>query len=642
MEILFLKMLLLLAGCLAGLFYHLSDLCVGEKRTVQNKPNFIVILADDVGWGDLGANWAETKDTPNLDQMAAEGMRFMDFHSAASTCSPSRASLLTGRLGIRNGVTHNFAVTSMGGLPLNETTLAEVLKEAGYVTAVIGKWHLGHSGLYHPNFRGFDYYFGIPYSHDMGCTDTPGYNLPPCPACPRRSAATSHGRDCYTKVALPLFENITITQQPVNLTGLAAEYAEKAAQFIQHARVSGPPSEYVQGVDLWSHFSKHSSRGEKAASHKRMHCKARSKSAAIFSASPVQGSCVLTGIYAGLVTAELQDPVLLPVGPTLPCPGAGWIPSPELSPPTLQVLRVLGASESGRPFFLYLALAHMHVPLVLAQPPSSFSFPEPYRAGLREMDALVGRIKDKVDGCGKENTFLWFTGDNGPWAQKCELAGSVGPFSGAWQRQRGGSAAKQTTWEGGHRVPALAYWPGRIPANVTSTALLSTTDIFPTLVSLAKASLPSNRRFDGSDVSEILFGQSHQGHKTLFHPNSGAAGKAGEIKALRLAQYKAFYTTGGAKACDGSIGLEEHHQPPLIFNLDQDIQEQVPLDVEAGEYRAVLPVITRALTDFLQDIATDNVSTADYSHDPAAMPCCNPQHIVCRCQACCSSGNREP
>ncbi|XP_030390019.1 arylsulfatase G isoform X9 [Gopherus evgoodei] len=320
MEILFLKMLLLLAGCLAGLFYHLSDLCVGEKRTVQNKPNFIVILADDVGWGDLGANWAETKDTPNLDQMAAEGMRFMDFHSAASTCSPSRASLLTGRLGIRNGVTHNFAVTSMGGLPLNETTLAEVLKEAGYVTAVIGKWHLGHSGLYHPNFRGFDYYFGIPYSHDMGCTDTPGYNLPPCPACPRRSAATSsHGRDCYTKVALPLFENITITQQPVNLTGLAAEYAEKAAQFIQHARVSGPPSEYVQGVDLWSHFSKHSSRGEKAASHKRMHCKARSKSAAIFSASPVQGSCVLTGIYAGLVTAELQDPVLLPVSNARGC-----------------------------------------------------------------------------------------------------------------------------------------------------------------------------------------------------------------------------------------------------------------------------------------------------------------------------------
>nr|XP_006110620.1 arylsulfatase G isoform X1 [Pelodiscus sinensis]XP_006110624.1 arylsulfatase G isoform X1 [Pelodiscus sinensis]XP_014424732.1 arylsulfatase G isoform X1 [Pelodiscus sinensis]XP_014424748.1 arylsulfatase G isoform X1 [Pelodiscus sinensis]XP_014424757.1 arylsulfatase G isoform X1 [Pelodiscus sinensis]XP_025036114.1 arylsulfatase G isoform X1 [Pelodiscus sinensis]XP_025036115.1 arylsulfatase G isoform X1 [Pelodiscus sinensis]XP_025036117.1 arylsulfatase G isoform X1 [Pelodiscus sinensis] len=529
MEILFLKTLLLLAGCLAGLFYYLSDLCVGEKRTAE-KPNFIVILADDMGWGDLGANWAETKDTPNLDRMASEGMRFVDFHSAASTCSPSRASLLTGRLGIRNGVTHNFAVTSVGGLPLNETTLAEVLKDAGYITGVIGKWHLGHSGLYHPNFRGFDYYFGIPYSHDMGCTDTPGYNLPPCPACPRHSAAASSpGRDCYTKVALPLFENGTIVQQPVNLTGLAAEYAEKATQFIQRA------------------------------------------------------------------------------------------------------------SDSGRPFFLYLALAHVHVPLVVAQPPSGSSFPGPYRASLREMDALVGQIKDKAASCGAENTFLWFTGDNGPWAQKCELAGSVGPFSGAWQRQRGGSAAKQTTWEGGHRIPALAYWPGRIPANVTSAALLSATDIFPTLVSLAKASLPPHRRFDGSDVSEVLFGQSHQGHKTLFHPNSGAAGKDGEIKALRLAQYKAFYTTGGAKACDGSIGLEEHHQPPLVFNLARDVQEQVPLDVRAGEYQAVLPAITRALADFLQDIATDNVSMADYSQDPAARPCCNPQLPVCRCQACGSS-----
>lgn len=75
MESLFLKMLLLLAGCVIGLFCRLSDLCVGGKRTGQNRPNFVIILADDLGWGDLGANWAETKDTPNLDQMASEGMR---------------------------------------------------------------------------------------------------------------------------------------------------------------------------------------------------------------------------------------------------------------------------------------------------------------------------------------------------------------------------------------------------------------------------------------------------------------------------------------------------------------------------------------------------------------------------------------
>uniref|UniRef100_A0ABM5FNC0 Arylsulfatase G isoform X3 n=1 Tax=Pogona vitticeps TaxID=103695 RepID=A0ABM5FNC0_9SAUR len=500
-----------------------AGLFLDVKRSAYKKPNFIIILADDIGWGDLGANWNLRNDTPNLDKMAMEGMRFVDFHSAASTCSPSRASLLTGRLGLRNGVTHNFAVTSVGGLPLNETTLAEVLKEAGYLTAVIGKWHLGHEGRYHPNFRGFDYYFGIPYSHDMGCTDTPGYNLPPCPACARNPmTGSNHQKSCYSEVAVPLFENHAIVQQPVDLASLTAKYTEKAIQFINHS------------------------------------------------------------------------------------------------------------SQKSRPFLLYLALAHMHVPLVSPKSPQRLPHQDPYGANLQEMDALVGCIKDKIDSM-KEDTFLWFTGDNGPWSEKCQYAGSVGPYTGIWQRKRGGSSAKQTTWEGGHRVPTLAYWIGKIPGNVTSPVLLSILDIFPTLVSLANASLPPSRRFDGMDVSEILFGQSNKGHKTLFHPNSGAAGKYGEIQALRLDQYKAFYLTGGAKACDGRIGKEHHHQPPLIFNLENDIQEQQPLDIHSEEYQAVLPAVREALADVLQDIATDNVSVADYAHDPAATPCCNPHHVVCRC-----------
>ncbi|KFU93487.1 Arylsulfatase G, partial [Chaetura pelagica] len=501
------RAVLVVAAALAGLW---------APCPTCGQPNFIVVLADDVGWGDLGANWAETKDTPHLDELAAEGTRFVDFHSAASTCSPSRASLLTGRLGARNGVTHNFAITSVGGLPLNETTLAEVLREAGYSTGAIGKWHLGHHGHHHPSFRGFDYYFGIPYSNDMGCTDTPGYNLPPCPSCPRHGPALGGmaRKDCYTEVALPLFENVAIVQQPVNLSSLAGRYAEKAAWFIQQA------------------------------------------------------------------------------------------------------------SHSGRPFFLYLALAHMHVPLGVP-PPSPGQSRDIYGAALREMDALVGQIKQVADSHGKGNTLLWFTGDNGPWAQKCDLAGRLGPFVGAWQRQQGGSSAKQTTWEGGHRVPALAYWPGHIPARRTSHALLS----------LAGAALPPNRRLDGLDVSPVLFGWSDVGHKVLLHPNSGAAGKVGEIETLRLAQYKAFYTTGGALACDGSVGPAKHHHPPLIFNLDRDIQEQEPLDVASREYQVVLPAIHRAYAQALEDISTDNITVADYSQDPAVTPCCNAQHVACRCQA---------
>lgn len=90
---------------------------------------------------------------------------------------------------------------------------------------------------------------------------------------------------------------------------------------------------------------------------------------------------------------------------------------------------------------------------------------------------------------------------------------------------------------------------------------------------------------------------------------------------------------GGAKACNGSTGQEEHHQPPLIFNLQHDGQEQEPLDNKIAEYHAVLPAISQALLGILLDIATDNVSVADYSHDPAATPCCNPHHLICRCQA---------
>ncbi|XP_021104283.1 arylsulfatase G isoform X7 [Heterocephalus glaber] len=198
--------------------------------------------------------------------------------------------------------------------------------------------------------------------------------------------------------------------------------------------------------------------------------------------------------------------------------------------------------------------------------------------------------------------------------------------------ETGGSSAKQTTWEGGHRVPALAYWPGRVPANVTSTALLSVLDIFPTVVALAGASLPQGRHFDGLDASNVLLGRSQMGHRVLFHPNSGAAGEYGALQAVRLEQYKAFFITGGAEACDGNIGPEQRHDLPLIFNLEEDAAEGVPLQTASAEYQAVLPQVRKVLTDILQDVANDNISQVDYTQDPAVTPCCNPYHIACRCQ----------
>ena len=111
--------------------------------TLAAPPNIAVLFVDDWGWGDMGANWPLAHNaTPNLDRIAAEGIRFTDFHVGASVCSVSRAALLTGRLGVRTGVVHNFAVDSVAGLPRTELTIAELLKPRGYRCGIIGKWHL--------------------------------------------------------------------------------------------------------------------------------------------------------------------------------------------------------------------------------------------------------------------------------------------------------------------------------------------------------------------------------------------------------------------------------------------------------------------------------------------------------------------
>ncbi|XP_054877091.1 arylsulfatase G [Poeciliopsis prolifica] len=520
--------LLLTVTLLSGLVIYTVS-----QRGAEKKPNFIIILADDIGWGDLDVNQPEkhTNNTPNLNQMARQGLRLTDYHSPASTCSPSRAAILTGRYGLRNGVTHNFAVNSVAGLPLSEVTLAQLLQQAGYYTAVIGKWHLGHNGPYSPINRGFDYYFGIPYSNDMGCTDTPGYDLPPCLPCVSSEPQVIRQRrsvhsGCYSKVGLPLVENSSIVEQPLNLWALTEKYRSAALRIIQSARAR------------------------------------------------------------------------------------------------------------AQPYLLLVASAHMHVPLApaVAEPSGDVV----YAASLRELDGLVGAIKAAADETDRGNTLIWFTGDNGPWEEKCQFAGSVGPFTGKWQTSKGGGSAKRTTWEGGHRVPTVVYWPGRIPANTTSSALLSGMDIFPTVLSLAGVAPPADRRYDGIDASSVLLRGEHSGHEFLFHPNSGAAGKFGDLKTVRVGKHKAFYITGGAAACNGSTGQEQLHDPPLIFDLDREEAEETPLQFATAEYRAIAERVARKREELLWDIATDgSVSTADYSQDELAAPCCDRTQAMCRCRTMC-------
>src|ERR1700704_6239019 len=138
-----------------------TSLAQSSAAATANTPNIVFIFCDDLGFGDLSCYGSKIR-TPNLDRMAAEGMRFTNFCSADPVCSPSRAALLTGRYPTRVGVPRVFFPQDQGGLNLDETTMANMLKARQYKTMCIGKWHLGRPEQYLPTHRGFDKYFGIP------------------------------------------------------------------------------------------------------------------------------------------------------------------------------------------------------------------------------------------------------------------------------------------------------------------------------------------------------------------------------------------------------------------------------------------------------------------------------------------------
>ena len=141
-------------------------------------PNFLILFADDLGWGDLQSYGHPTTLTPNLDALGASGVRFTQWYSGFHICSPSRASMMTGRLPIRIGFVGDswlgdvILASARGGLPHNETTLPELLGAAGYSSLAIGKWHLGQQPQHLPTSHGFDGYFGIPVPQ-QGRTPTP-------------------------------------------------------------------------------------------------------------------------------------------------------------------------------------------------------------------------------------------------------------------------------------------------------------------------------------------------------------------------------------------------------------------------------------------------------------------------------------
>lgn len=174
-------------------------------RATSQPPNIVFILADDLGYEDLSCYGSRIA-TPNLDQFAREGVIFRQFNMVSSVCSPSRAGILTGRYPVRTGVPGVFSPTDNNGMNVCETTIAQMLKPAGYKTSCIGKWHLGSLPKYLPTNRGFDEYFGMPYSNDQDPTQ--------------------------------LLNNTDVIESPVSQVTLTQRYTDRAVSFIQNSKDS--------------------------------------------------------------------------------------------------------------------------------------------------------------------------------------------------------------------------------------------------------------------------------------------------------------------------------------------------------------------------------------------------------------------
>ena len=416
--------------------------CSWPAREVSlevEKPNFVVIFADDLGYGDLGVYGHPTIRTPHLDRMAAEGMRFTQFYTGSSVCTPSRAALLTGRLAVRSGMAHDHIRVlfppSKGGLPEAEITIPEALQSAGYVSAVVGKWHLGHVPGHLPTEHGFDEYFGIPYSNDMTPSVSPGERVQAYPP-------------------LPLMRDMEVMETEPDQHLLTRRYTEEALAFIRR--------------------------------------------------------------------------------------------------------------NMDRPFFLYLPHTMPHVPLFASDDFAGTSTRGLYGDVIEELDWSVGQILDVLRETGLDHkTLVFFTSDNGPWL-------TVGLAGGTAGLLRDG---KGTTWEGGMRVPAIAWWPGMIPSGHTTQSLGTTMDLMPTFLELAGIDAPTTRIMDGVDLMPVLLNPAAEVRQEVYYY------RGTQLWAVRSGPWKLHYITQSAYVGDQPVVQD----PPLLYHLDRDPRERFNVALEEPE-----------------------------------------------------------
>ncbi|AWI10632.1 hypothetical protein CKA38_09950 [Ereboglobus luteus] len=438
----------------------------------EKKPNIIVILTDDQGYQDLGCYGSPLIKTPNIDRMAREGARLTSFYAAASVCSPSRAGLLTGRYPQRTGVNDRvFFPHSDDGMNLNEITLAQALKTGGYSTACIGKWHLGHLPQYLPTSRGFDYFFGLPYSNDMWLDPV---NIPPAPDIVLRDGKTLDDYRAVprqkTKAALakaPLMRGGQCVEWPADQDTLTKRYAEETIAFIRRNKAT--------------------------------------------------------------------------------------------------------------PFFVYMTPAMPHVPLHASSAFRGKSARGLYGDCVEEIDWAVGEILRVLREEGLDrNTLVIFTSDNGPWTTKKDAGGSALPLR----------EGKNSSYEGGVRVPGIFWWPDVIPAGRIIDEALSALDIFPTAMAMAGVRNSREDETDGHDIMPVLRGGSGAGSPWNII--------GFEDTAVRSGQWK--YRNGPLRV---RYIRKDNNNVLQLFDLNNDMGEKNNL---IGEHPEKAAELQRALDKYNKSV----------------------------------------
>ena len=471
-----------------------------------DKPNIIFLLADDIGYADLSCYGAKHAKTPNLDRLAAQGCRFTDAHSPASTCTPTRRALLSGVYSWRQQPGSSIAPGDAAlSIPVGTPTVASVMKQAGYRTGVVGKWHVG-----------------------LGPDGGPDWNGEIKPG--------------------PLeigFDSAFI---------MAATGDRAPTVFVKDHRIVGlDPKDPIQ-VSYKAKVGSDPTGKENPELLKLRHTHGHDNT--------IVNGIGRIGWMTGGNSARWKDE---DIGDTF----AG------------KALQFIEESKGG-PFFLYYATHNIHVPRV---PHPRFKGTSPVGTrgdAIHELDDAVGKVMAKLDELQlADKTLFIFTSDNGGVMD--DGYEDVGSFD--YSPNTPLSGRKGNVLEGGHRVPFIARWPGRIKAGSESNALMAHLDMAATFAAITGTKIPEGGCRDSVNVLPAIVGESKTGRETFVAHNGGIKGPFG----LRAGTWK-FITPGGANARLNDVppDLAAKQQRavapgPHLYDLSTDIGETKNLAAEQPE-----------------------------------------------------------